>query len=336
MIYCCCVSRSLGHGAGQDRRAQLYSASVVPYSTAAKRARGLLVCRDQRRLRVDALLPRPNPRPRPVGHCGLPLRPAGQPAFPGSEAFAGDAPRDDDDTSPKRKRGSEHLPSLALWVSEPRGGWTIAGRAQVCQAHSVCRKWRTVPSTEVCLLPWREVGRREQQYFTRWKRYGPLAAAGSLGGSRRLALCVLGSLFNPAQFLRAYLAAYLFYLGIALGSMVILMIYHLTGGSWGLLIRRTLEAGMRTLPLLAFAFLPIAGGVRYLYLWAQPDVVAVSPKLQVPAVLPRPPIFGFGRRFISSSGSRSPSCWIPGPARRTKREIRGWVGKVCNSAATVW
>ena len=59
------------------------------------------------------------------------------------------------------------------------------------------------------------------------------------------------ALFSPAQFFRAYLAAYLFYLGIGLGSLVILMIYHLTGGAWGFLIRRILEAGMRTLPLLA-------------------------------------------------------------------------------------
>ena len=62
--------------------------------------------------------------------------------------------------------------------------------------------------------------------------------------------------------------------------MVLLMVYHLTGGSWGFLIRRILEAGMRTLPLLAVLFLPIACGIRYLYLWAQPDVVAASPKLQ--------------------------------------------------------
>ena len=62
--------------------------------------------------------------------------------------------------------------------------------------------------------------------------------------------------------------------------MVLLMVYHLTGGSWGFLIRRILEAGMRTLPLLAVLFLPIACGIRYLYLWAQPDVVAASPQLQ--------------------------------------------------------
>jgi hypothetical protein len=108
----------------------------------------------------------------------------------------------------------------------------------------------------------------------RWRRRS--LWVGAIG----LALCVLGALFNPAPFFRAYLAAYLFYLGIALGSMVLLMVYHLTGGSWGLLIRRILEAGMRTLPILALLFLPIAGGIRYLYLWAQPDVVAASPKLQ--------------------------------------------------------
>ncbi len=95
-----------------------------------------------------------------------------------------------------------------------------------------------------------------------------------------LIACAVGACFSPAQFFRAYLAAYLFYLGIALGSMVMLMVYHLTGGSWGLLIRRILEAGMRTLPLLALLFLPIAFGIRYLYVWAQPAVVAASPKLQ--------------------------------------------------------
>jgi hypothetical protein len=95
-----------------------------------------------------------------------------------------------------------------------------------------------------------------------------------------LLVCAVGAPLIPAAFFRAYLAAYLFYLGIALGSMVMLMVYHLTGGSWGLLIRRILEAAMRTLPLLAVLFLPIAGGIGYLYPWAQPDVVAASPKLQ--------------------------------------------------------
>ncbi len=104
-------------------------------------------------------------------------------------------------------------------------------------------------------------------------------------------LCVVGAGFSPAPFFRAYLAAYIFYLGLGLGSMVMLMVYHLTGGSWGLLIRRILEAAMRTLPLLAVLFLPIAWGLRYLYLWAQPAMVASSPKLQYQQFYLRPTYF---------------------------------------------
>ncbi|HEY1785893.1 MAG TPA: hypothetical protein VGG30_10105, partial [Pirellulales bacterium] len=85
---------------------------------------------------------------------------------------------------------------------------------------------------------------------------------------------------SPAQFFRAYLSAYLFWLGLTLGSMGLVMIYHLTGGAWGFLIRRVLEAGMRTLPLMALAFLPIAFGIGELYLWARPEIVAGDEALQ--------------------------------------------------------
>jgi hypothetical protein len=95
-----------------------------------------------------------------------------------------------------------------------------------------------------------------------------------------LSVCFISARAQPVHFLRAYLASYLFFLGIGLGSMVLLMVYHLTGGSWGFVVRRILEAGMKTLPMLAIFFLPIALGIRYLYAWADPDIVAASPKLQ--------------------------------------------------------
>ena len=44
------------------------------------------------------------------------------------------------------------------------------------------------------------------------------------------------------RFLQAYLAAYTFWLGVALGSMALLMVQHLSGGAWGVVIRRPLEA----------------------------------------------------------------------------------------------
>ncbi|MHB8216446.1 MAG: hypothetical protein ACYDDS_10230 [Candidatus Sulfotelmatobacter sp.] len=72
------------------------------------------------------------------------------------------------------------------------------------------------------------------------------------------------------QFYRAYLLGFMCWLGVALGSMAILMIRHLTGGGWGTVIRRILGAAMRTVPLLALLFLPIIFGIRHLYIWAQP------------------------------------------------------------------
>jgi hypothetical protein len=91
-----------------------------------------------------------------------------------------------------------------------------------------------------------------------------------------LAVCVVGAFFSPAQFFRAYLVAYLFFLSIAHGCFAILMIYYLTGGAWGFLIRRSLEAAMRTLPLLALLFIPLGCGVGELYDWARPIVVEIG------------------------------------------------------------
>jgi hypothetical protein len=72
------------------------------------------------------------------------------------------------------------------------------------------------------------------------------------------------------EFYRAYLLSFMDWLGLALGSMAILMIRHLTGGGWGMVIRRILGAAMRTLPLLALLFIPIILGMHHLYIWAQP------------------------------------------------------------------
>jgi len=63
--------------------------------------------------------------------------------------------------------------------------------------------------------------------------------------------------------------AYLFWLGIALGSLALLMVQHLTGGRWALVIRRILEAGSRTLPLMAVAALPLLLGMKTLYSWSR-------------------------------------------------------------------
>src|ERR1700747_1897627 len=68
------------------------------------------------------------------------------------------------------------------------------------------------------------------------------------------------------QFFHSYLLGFMLWLGISLGSMAFLMIQHLTGGKWGMVIRRQLEAAMNTLPLMAALFIPLAAaGLPYLY-----------------------------------------------------------------------
>src|ERR1700744_6577868 len=75
------------------------------------------------------------------------------------------------------------------------------------------------------------------------------------------------------QFFSSYLFSYLFILGIALGSMVLVMMHHMTGGGWGYCIRRLAEASALTMPLLTILFIPIAMNTHYLFPWANPDLV---------------------------------------------------------------
>ena len=70
---------------------------------------------------------------------------------------------------------------------------------------------------------------------------------------------------DKKQVLQAYLVGWTFWTGIAVGSIALLMLQHLTGGGWGLVIRRSLEAATRTLPYMAVLFVPVILGAHYIY-----------------------------------------------------------------------
>src|ERR1700730_18135102 len=80
-----------------------------------------------------------------------------------------------------------------------------------------------------------------------------------------LVLCVIGYLKAPGDFLPSYLLAFMFVLGLSLGSLGLLMLQHLTGGNWGIIIRRPLESATRVLAPVAVLFVPIFFGMKYLY-----------------------------------------------------------------------
>jgi hypothetical protein len=98
-----------------------------------------------------------------------------------------------------------------------------------------------------------------------------------LGGGALL-LALVGAFVTPEQFYRSYLFSYLLVLGLTLGSLGLLMLQHLTGGQWGIMIRRPLEAASRNIWLLLIMFLPIVLGMKSLYsAWLDPARVRQEP-----------------------------------------------------------
>jgi hypothetical protein len=86
-----------------------------------------------------------------------------------------------------------------------------------------------------------------------------------------LVLLVAGYFMVGAQqFLRSYLVGMFFWFGMGMGCLVVLMIHFVSGGAWGVMIRRILEAGTRTLYVMWLAFLPLVILAPKLYSWADP------------------------------------------------------------------
>jgi len=119
-------------------------------------------------------------------------------------------------------------------------------------------------------------------------------------------LCAVGLFVNPTQLYRSYLWAYLLVLGLSLGPLAWLMLQYLSGGAWGVVIRRPCEAAARTIPLVTAMFLPIVLGMNNLYQWMHADKIAASaamqhkqPYLNLPFFLIRAAVYFGGWLFLS-------------------------------------
>src|SRR5215468_39923 len=119
-----------------------------------------------------------------------------------------------------------------------------------------------------------KAGAAEAMNFDRWQKNAWIV------GIAGLVLAAVGLVFSRDQFFRSYLWAFLFWFGIGMGCLPLLMLYHLVGGAWGFTIRRIVECGARTIPVMAILFLPILFGVHNLYEWSHADRVASDEVLQ--------------------------------------------------------
>lgn len=99
-------------------------------------------------------------------------------------------------------------------------------------------------------------------------------------------VALLASYFlaGPETFFHAYIFGYYFVMALPLGSLAALMIHHLMGGGWGVIVRRMLEAGALTIPIFGLLSIPIIlvmfdGTARALglshsiYEWANPVLI---------------------------------------------------------------
>jgi hypothetical protein len=105
------------------------------------------------------------------------------------------------------------------------------------------------------------------------------------------AACVLGALSDQQQFFPSYLFAYLYWAGITLGCLALVLLRYLTGSKWTAALRAPADAAARTLPLMALLFLPLVVGLPHLYPWARPDIVSADPLLQHKAPYLNVPFF---------------------------------------------
>jgi hypothetical protein len=116
------------------------------------------------------------------------------------------------------------------------------------------------------------------------------------------------------QLLQSYLFAYLFWLGVALGSFALLAIHGLTGGRWGEAIRAPLLAMIGTIPLFAVLFLPLLLGVKLIFPWTAQNVGSRAAYLNVPFFAIRAAIYFACWIALALATLRRRAVPLPGPS----------------------
>ncbi len=110
------------------------------------------------------------------------------------------------------------------------------------------------------------------------KRIGQRSLYFGIAGAIAL---VIGVIVDREQFFRAYLLAYMFWMGLSLGCLALLMVQYLTGGNWGVVIRRLCDAAVWNIfPYMVVLFVPMIWGVGHLYPWANPAVRAADESIR--------------------------------------------------------
>lgn len=80
---------------------------------------------------------------------------------------------------------------------------------------------------------------------------------------------VIGAFVDFTYFAHVYLVAFLFWVELSLGCLMLLMLPHLAGARWSFAIQRFAAAGARTIPLMAVLFIPVVFSLSFNYDWTE-------------------------------------------------------------------
>jgi len=105
-------------------------------------------------------------------------------------------------------------------------------------------------------------------------RFDSIQSLGIKVGAVGLIACLIGAFVQTEALLQGYLVGFLFWTGLSLGGIGLALLHHLAGGSWGLPLRRPFEAAGSLIVLMAVFFVPVLLGIKFLYIWTDPEVLA--------------------------------------------------------------
>lgn len=112
---------------------------------------------------------------------------------------------------------------------------------------------------------------------------GKIAQIALILGIIGLVLTAVGYFVDKAQFFHSYLVAFFFWLSIGLGGLFFTMLHHLVGAKWSIVVRRLSENIMLCIPIMVIFMIPVLLGIKELFHWSHPELVATDHLLQAKA-----------------------------------------------------
>ncbi|HEY4641907.1 MAG TPA: hypothetical protein VII75_11235 [Thermoanaerobaculia bacterium] len=95
------------------------------------------------------------------------------------------------------------------------------------------------------------------------------------------AITIFGWISSREAALHAYLSSYLFWFQIVAGALAVLCLQYVTGGEWGILLRRPLGAAARTMIVMLVLAIPVAVGVGSIYPWTNDAFMQANEALRM-------------------------------------------------------